>query len=358
MTPPASTPSAAPSTGAADGASSAAGGSVVFEAVGKTFGTTRALDDVSLTIAAGGIFGIIGTSGAGKSTLIRTVNGLERPTTGRVLVEGVDLTSLRGAALRTAQKRTGMIFQQFNLLDTVSVRDNVAMPLRLDGVPAADARRRAEEALDFVGLAAKAGDHPGQLSGGQKQRVGIARALVRRPRVLLSDEATSALDPTTTAQTIELLRRVNGEYGTTIIVVTHEMDVIKDLCHDVAVMEHGRVVEQGSVLDVFVHPQQPITRAFVGTVVPNHIPERVVAHLGSENLWRLLLLDEQVVQPLVNDVVARFGVSVNMLHADMTEIRDHTVGQMIVKVEGAASAVAAARAFVRDRVVSFEEVGS
>ena len=221
-------------------------GRIVFDDVTKTFGekdaATAALRNVSLEIAPGKIFGVIGYSGAGKSTLIRTVNGLEQPTSGRVMVEGVDMGALRGRALRTAQRRTGMIFQQFNLLETVRVRDNVALPLRLDGVSPAAARARADEVLEVVGLSAKADSYASQLSGGQKQRVGIARALARNPRILLSDEATSALDPTTTVQIIDLLRSINREYGTTILVVTHEMDVIKDLADEVAVMADGEVV--------------------------------------------------------------------------------------------------------------------
>jgi D-methionine transport system ATP-binding protein len=342
--------------------SGAGEGRIRFEDVSKAFpgGATEtvALRGVTLDVEPGSIFGVIGYSGAGKSTLIRTVNGLERPTAGRVLLDGVDIGSLRGRRLREAQKRTGMIFQQFNLLETVRVRDNVAMPLRLDGMGAASARARADEVLDFVGLSAKADSFAGELSGGQKQRVGIARALVRNPRVLLSDEATSALDPTTTASIIELLRSVNKEYGTTILVVTHEMDVIKDLAQRVAVMADGEVVEEGSVLETFLRPRTPIARGFVTTVVPQGLPDRVLEHVGGEGLWRLLLVDEEVTQPLISDLITNLGVSVNMLHADMTEIQEHTVGQMIVKVTGPADRVAAARTFLAERVVHLEEVAA
>lgn len=337
-------------------------GSIAFEHVSKTFpgraADTAALRDVCLEVPAGRVFGVIGYSGAGKSTLIRLVNGLERPTSGRVLVDGVDVAALSGRALRAAQKRTGMIFQQFNLLETVRVRDNVALPLVLDGLDRAEARRRADEVLEFVGLADKAGAHPGELSGGQKQRVGIARALVRRPRILLADEATSALDPATTGQIIDLVRDVNREYGATILLVTHEMDVIKDLADEVAVMEAGRVVERGDVLDVFVHPKQPITRDFVGSVVRQSVPDAVLAHLGSAGLWRLLLLDDETTQPLIHGLITDVGVEVNMLHAEMTKIQDHTVGQMIVKVDGPADRIAQARRYLADRVVSLEEVAA
>jgi D-methionine transport system ATP-binding protein len=234
----------------------------------------------------------------------------------------------------------------------------VALPRRLEGVSMVGARRRADEVLDFVGLSAKRDRFAGELSGGQKQRVGIARALVRNPRILLSDEATSALDPTTTGQIIGVLRDINREYGTTILVVTHEMDVIKDLASEVAVMADGRVVEQGTVLDTFLRPRTAITRDFVSTVVPQHLPRRVIEHVGRDGLWRLLLLDDQVAQPLVSALVSDIGVSVNMLHADMTEIQDHTVGQMIVQVDGPADRVAAARVFLTDRVVDLAEVAA
>lgn len=335
---------------------------VEFVAVSRVFDTrgaaTPALDEVTFSIPRGRIFGVIGHSGAGKSTLVRMINGLETPTSGTVNVDGVDIRSLTGTALRAAQKHTGMVFQQFELLQTISVRDNVAMPLRLDGVSKREARARADEVLAFVGLTAKADAYPGDLSGGQKQRVGIARAIVRNPRVLLCDEATSALDPTTTTQIIELLRRINAEYGTTIVVVTHEMDVIKDLCDEVAVMSGGRVVERGSVLDVFVQPQHEVSRAFVGSVVPQDLPERVIERLDSRYLWRLLLLDEQVTQPLISTLISRFDVAVNMLHADMTEVQRHTVGQMIVQVDGPDDQVAAARAYLEANVRAFAEVAA
>lgn len=333
---------------------------VRFDAVSRSYrtkkGVVTALEDVSLAIPRGSVFGIIGHSGAGKSTLVRMINGLDSPTSGRVLLEGEDLAGLSTARVRAAQKNTGMVFQQFHLLETVTVQDNVAMPLRLDGVSKKEARARVAEALDFVGLADKATRYPNELSGGQKQRVGVARAIARNPPVLLCDEATSALDPSTTQQIIDLLARINREYGTTIVVVTHEMDVIKDLCRDVAVMADGRVVETGSVLDVFVDPQSDVARAFVGTVVPNTVPRRVLDLVGTADIWRLRLIDEQVVQPLVSTLIAECGVAVNILHADMTEIQEHTVGTMIIQVEGPADRVDAAREHVRARVAVLEEV--
>ncbi len=315
-----------------------------------------ALDAVDLSVRRGTIFGVIGHSGAGKSTLIRTVNALEAPTAGAVLVDGVDMASLGAAALRAARKKTAMVFQQFQLLETVTVLDNVSLPLRLDGVSRSEARRRASESLDFVGLADRAGAYPNQLSGGQKQRVGIARAIVRQPAVLLCDEATSALDPTTTRQIIDLLRRVNREYGTTILVVTHEMDVIRDLCDEVAVMADGRIVEQGTVMDVFVNPATPVAKSFVGTVIPNELPPRVLRAVGGAPLWRLRFLDDEVTTPIVGDLISDFGLRVNILHADMTDIQDRTVGHMIIQVDGDPAQRAAAREHLAQRIVSLEEV--
>jgi len=333
---------------------------VRLDGVTRRFGrgdrTLTALDDVSLAVRRGDVFGVIGHSGAGKSTLIRMVNALETPTEGSVHVDGVDLASLSTSELRAARKHTAMIFQQFQLLETVTVLDNVAMPLRLDGIRTREARARATEALEFVGLGTRLSAYPGQLSGGQKQRVGIARAIVRNPAVLLCDEATSALDPSTTLQIIELLKRVNREYGTTILVVTHEMDVIKDLCHSVAVMEGGRIVEQGAVMDVFVHPQTPVAQAFVGSVIPHELPARVRAAVGGQPLWRLRFLDEEVTTPIVGALISEFRLGVNILHADMTDIQDRTVGHMIVQVDGDDAQRAAAFAYLSERIVSVEEV--
>lgn len=335
---------------------------VRFERVTRRYGRAdalvNALDGVDLSIRRGDIFGVIGHSGAGKSTLIRMVNALDIPTSGAVFVDDVNVSGLSTSELRDARKATAMIFQQFQLLETVTVLDNVAMPLRLDGVSRREARERATEALQFVGLADRTGAYPGELSGGQKQRVGIARAIVRNPAVLLCDEATSALDPATTRQIIDLLRRVNREYGTTILVVTHEMDVIKDLCHSVAVMEGGRVVEQGTVMDVFVQPRTAIARSFVGTVIPNEIPARVRGRIAAAPLWRLRFLDEEVTTPIVGALISDFGLKVNILHADMTDLQDRTVGHMIIQVDGPKEHRDAAYAYLAERIVSLEEVNA
>ncbi|WP_275306158.1 methionine ABC transporter ATP-binding protein [Streptomyces yunnanensis] len=230
-------------------------------------GGTRAVDRVTLDIAPGGVFGIVGHSGAGKSTLLRLINLLETPTSGTVTVNGQELTALGSRQLRAARRDIGMIFQQFNLFRSRTVLGNVAYPLRQAGTPRAQARDRAHEALRFVGLADQARRYPEQLSGGQRQRVGIARALATQPPVLLCDEATSALDPQTTGEVLALLRRVNDELGVTIVLITHEMEVVRALCDRMAVLDAGRIVETGPVREVFAAPQHPTTRAFVRSAV-------------------------------------------------------------------------------------------
>ncbi|WP_275460985.1 ATP-binding cassette domain-containing protein [Streptomyces noursei] len=241
---------------------------IQLDAVSKEFaGGTLAVDRVSLAVAPGSVFGIVGHSGAGKSTLLRLINLLETPTTGTVTVAGQELTALGSRQLRAARRDIGMVFQQFNLFRSRTVLGNVVYPLRQAGATRAEARERAAEALRFVGLADQAKRYPEQLSGGQRQRVGIARALATEPRVLLCDEATSALDPQTTQEVLALLRRVNDELGVTIVLITHEMEVVRAVCDRMAVLDAGRIVETGPVRELFAAPQHPTTRAFVRSAV-------------------------------------------------------------------------------------------
>ncbi|AIA08242.1 methionine ABC transporter ATP-binding protein [Streptomyces noursei] len=241
---------------------------IQLDSVSKEFaGGTLAVDRVSLAVAPGSVFGIVGHSGAGKSTLLRLINLLETPTTGTVTVAGQELTALGSRQLRAARRDIGMVFQQFNLFRSRTVLGNVAYPLRQAGATRAEARERAAEALRFVGLADQAKRYPEQLSGGQRQRVGIARALATEPRVLLCDEATSALDPQTTQEVLALLRRVNDELGVTIVLITHEMEVVRAVCDRMAVLDAGRIVETGPVRELFAAPQHPTTRAFVRSAV-------------------------------------------------------------------------------------------
>jgi D-methionine transport system ATP-binding protein len=311
-----------------------------------------AVDDVSLDVAAGEICGIIGYSGAGKSTVLRLVNALETPTAGTVEIDGVDITGLGERELRRLRGDIGMIFQQFNLFDSRTVAGNIAYPLEVAGRPRAEIRRRVDELLEFVGLSTKARNYPEQLSGGQKQRVGIARALATNPRILLADEATSALDPDTTQEVLALLRRVNAELGVTILVITHEMDVIRTLADRVVVMEHGRIIEQGPVFDILSAPQQPATARFVASIIEDVPQGDDLATLRTRHPGRLLTLDVREGAAAQADVFAALGahgVRFEVVHGGINDIGGRVFGHLTLAVDGETEsvdrAIAAASAF-------------
>ncbi len=316
------------------------GGTVRFEGVSKTYrsagGEVRALEDISLAVPAGAIVGIIGRSGAGKSSLLRTVNRLEEPTSGRVLIDGEPIAGLGTDGLVALRRRIGMIFQHFNLLSAKTVRQNVALPLRVAGVDRAETARRVEEALRLVGLEGKADSYPSRLSGGQKQRVGIARALVSDPEILLCDEATSALDPETTLSILGLLRDINRRLGLTIILITHEMSVIREICSEVVVLEAGRVAETGPVWRVFGAPEHPATRALLAPLtraLPEDLAGRVTPHPvpGAWALLRIALAGREA--PDLSALVAAAGGPVRLLQAEIERIQGHAVGRMLVAAE-------------------------
>ena len=294
-----------------------------------------ALHPLDLAIGAGEVFGIIGHSGAGKSTLIRLINRLEEPSGGRVLIDGQDATALDAEGLRALRRRIGMIFQHFNLLSARTVAGNVAFPLELAGVPKARIDARVAELLRTVGLEAHAAKYPAQLSGGQKQRVGIARALATEPKILLCDEATSALDPQTTASVLALLARINRELGLTIVLITHEMDVIRRVCDRVAVLDAGRLVESGPVSQVFLHPQHPTTRRFVSE--SEHVDEgelhRDFAAVGGR-IVRLTFLGDGTYEPLLGRIARQTGVDYNILSGRIDRIKDTPYGQLTVALVG------------------------
>ncbi|MDO5534944.1 MAG: ATP-binding cassette domain-containing protein [Propionibacteriaceae bacterium] len=332
--------------------------------ISKRFAAARgpvvALDDVTLTIEEGRIHGLIGSSGAGKSTLLRCINLLERPDSGEVLVDGTDMLGLGRRALSAQRRGIGMIFQQFNLLDSKTVFDNVAMPMRLAGVADAEIKRRVEELLGFVELSDKASTYPPALSGGQKQRVGIARALANNPRILLCDEATSALDPETTESILALLKRVNSELGLTIVLVTHEMQVIARTCHRVAVMSHGRIVEEGPVLDVFADPREPITRRFVRTIIDDRIPDSLVDGIrttqGHHEVWRLTAAGTDSGTSVLGEVNKHLDVATRLLYASMHEIDGAVLGVLVVQALGSPDELARARARVADAGVRLSQL--
>lgn len=319
---------------------------IVFDRVSKTFdtgsGAFTALDDISFTVPQGGVSGVVGTSGAGKSTLIRTVNGLETPTSGTVETLGVQPAALNPRQLRSLRSKVSMVFQNYNLLETKTVAQNVATPLVLAKVPKAEAKHRVAEALEMVGLADRAGHKPRQLSGGQRQRVGIARALVTNPSILLCDEPTSALDPLTTTQILDLLRQINSELGVTILLITHQMDVVARLADEVAVLEAGKLVEFGAVADVFADPQAPLTQRFVETVVPREIPDAVRAAISGGGYDRVVQLTHtgDAAAGVFTHLVSEFGVDAQLLTASGAELADTTVGTTVLGLRGGNTAAA------------------
>jgi D-methionine transport system ATP-binding protein len=325
---------------------------IAFESVSKSFEVkgrqVEALREVDLAIERGEIFGIVGYSGAGKSTLLRTVNALERPSAGRVVVDGREISALAGRELYAARQGIGMIFQQFNLLRSRTVYKNIAYPLRLAGWDRERILDRVEELLEFVGLSEKALAYPSQLSGGQKQRVGIARALATRPDILISDEATSALDPETTGEVLELLRRINREQGVTIALVTHEIDVVREIAHRVAVMDGGRVVETGTVYDVFSAPQNPTSRRFVSSVL-RHVPSPdTLERLRAQHPGRLVQVRVTAHGDAFLSRVARArDIDVNVVFGGVDELQGRAFGTLTVELVGSPDDVAAAVADLR-----------
>lgn len=322
--------------------------------------TVTALDTVDLTVKRGDIFGVIGFSGAGKSTLLRTVNLLETPSSGKVLVDGKDLMTLSKRELREEKKKIGMIFQHFNLLSSRTVFDNIAMPLELSKVPKKQIEASVNEVIAFVGLEDKAHSYIEQLSGGQKQRVGIARALVTKPSILLCDEATSALDPQTTKSILSLLKKVNIEYGITILIITHEMEVIRDICNRVAVMEAGCVIETGNVLDIFASPKHETTKNFVNSVVREEIPQSVYEQLrntaSNRRIYKLSFLGVDVGQPIVSQVAKKFPIDINVLFGNITELQGVPFGNLIVEFVGEGSEIERAANYIKLKNVEIKEV--
>ena len=306
---------------------------IVVKNLSKTFDQSEtkvdALKDINLTIETGDIYGIIGMSGAGKSTLVRCFNFLERPTSGEVWIGDKNLGALSEAELRAERSQIAMIFQSFNLLMQKNVLDNICFPLRLQKVSKADARKRAKELLEVVGLAEKAKAYPAQLSGGQRQRVAIARALANNPRILLCDEATSALDPQTTASILELLRDINKKYGITIVVITHQMSVVSEICNKVAIIEKGQVVENGLVEDVFNHPKSSAARELI-LRGDSEKAGGTVETLNGEPKIRIVFTENSSFEPVVANMVLKFQTVVNILRADTKNVGGFAKGEMIL----------------------------
>lgn len=314
-----------------------------------------ALHPINLTIQQGDVFGVIGYSGAGKSTLIRLVNALEKPTLGEVIVNGQALGQLKDASLRSVKKRIGMIFQHFNLLETKTVAENIALPLRLNSnLSKAEIDARIDELLAYVEIPDKKHSYPRELSGGQKQRVGIARALANNPDILLCDEATSALDPQTTQSILNLLRKINKEQGITIMMVTHQMEVVVSICNRIAVMDKGQVIETGSTKDIFQDPKEAMTRKFINTLIEEEIPESILRNIDDalpNHIYRLEFLGESAKTPVVNELILTKIVVVNILFSNMIEIEGSVIGSMFVQFMGSQEEIAQAVEFLRERGV-------
>ena len=323
-------------------------------------GQLKAVDDVNLDINKGEIFGVIGYSGAGKSTLIRMLNGLELPTEGSVTVAGREVSKIKGGDLRKARQEISMIFQHFNLLWSRTVSENIEFPLEIAGVTKAERVKRVSELVKLVGLEGRENAYPSQLSGGQKQRVGIARALANNPKVLLCDEATSALDPQTTDSILDLLVDINKRLGLTIVLITHEMHVIRKICHRVAVMESGRIVELGPVLEVFRNPQAPITKRFVQQVTEPEETKETVEHLleryHSGTVVQLTFIGEAAEQPIITNLIRHNDVTVNILQGKISQTQSGSYGTLFILLDGDSDKVNQAVDYIRTQQVGVEVV--
>jgi len=337
---------------------------ITFENISKTFrtktSTVEALQDITLKIEKGDIFGVIGFSGAGKSTLVRMVNALEKSDSGTVIVNGKDISQLQRRELRSFRKNIGMIFQHFNLLESKTVFQNIAIPMQLEHWPKDKIKTRVQELLKFVELEDKETALPKQLSGGQKQRVGIARALALNPEILLCDEATSALDPRTTDSILELLKKINKDLDITILMITHQMNVIAQVCNKVAVLEKGRLVESGSVIEVFGNPQQETSKGFIRTVINDKLPETVKEYLRNykepQKILRLRFDGKNADEPIMSLAIKETGVNISILYGTVTELEETVVGFQTVQITGSQAQLDAAVKFFEEHKVPKYEV--
>ena len=341
---------------------------IQLSAINKKFTTSDgrsfdALKDVNLVVPAGHVHGVIGRSGAGKSTLLRCVNLLERPDSGSVRVAGQDLLAMNATKLNQARRQIGMVFQHFNLLSTQTVRNNVVFPLRLAGLSEAEQTKRADEWLDRVGLSDKVNAYPSQLSGGQKQRVAIARALATKPSVLLCDEMTSALDPESTQSILNLVRDIQAELSLTVLLITHEMDVIKQMASEVTVMDDARVIEQGSTAQIFASPAHPVTKQLVDSTEHMVLPEKMqqallpVACDESLALLELSFTGTNTGQPVISASAQKFNVGINILQANVSYLQDTLVGKMIVACDATADLLQNIEQFYQNSGINVERLG-
>ena len=315
-----------------------------------------AVKDVNLHVNKGEIFGIIGLSGAGKSTLIRCLNRLEEPSKGKVIIDGVDITALDKESLRKTRKSIGMIFQHFNLLSQKTVFENIAFPLELDGITKSEIESRVGTLLDYVELSDKKNAYPSQLSGGQKQRVAIARALANNPKILLSDEATSALDPRTTKSILELLDRIRKEFGLTIVLITHQMEAVKDICDKVAIIEDGEIIEMNTVEELFRNPKTNTAKTFISGLKSNIKEESIMPEEFKGTLIRLSFLGNSAKEPIVSKMIKKFDIDVNILSGDINELMSTSVGYLILELSGEDYEVENALDYLKSQNVNVEVI--
>lgn len=326
-------------------------------------GNISALSNINLHVKPGEIYGIIGKSGAGKSSLIRCVNLLEKPTTGRVIVAGEELTTLSNKALRVARRKIGMIFQHFNLLNSRTVFENIALPLELAGQTTKQIAETVHPLLELTGLTDKTHHYPSQLSGGQKQRVAIARALACKPKVLLSDEATSALDPETTHIILDLLKNIRDTLNLTILLITHEMSVIKECCDRVGILHQGQLIEENEVGEFFTHPKTAIAKSFISSPLTKALPAAIAEHVlafeqpHTHPLWRLSFMEKTATQPIISQLINQFNLRINILQANVEYIKNYALGTMIIAVDGKTDHIHAAMQHLQQLDVQTEVVG-
>ena len=327
-------------------------------------GDLQALTDINLSIGEGEIFGIIGLSGAGKSTLVRCINMLETPTSGTVLVDGQDMTKMSPSQLRKARQNIGMIFQHFNLLSSRTVYGNIAFPLEIQGKSGDEIKKKVDSLLELVGLTDRRDHYPSQLSGGQKQRVGIARALASDPKVLLCDEATSALDPQTTESILELLRDINKRLNITIVMITHQMNVVKEICDHVAVIEAGRIIEEGSLYEVFTNPKNPTTKEFVASTRTDIVPDLVKQMSlhkpykpGDKALVRLHFLGDSAGEPVIAVLIKKYNVDVNILSGNVETLQNIPYGTLLIGMDADEQHMKDAMDYLRSLSLQIEVIG-
>ena len=335
---------------------------IIIQNVSKTYstkdGNVQALKNVNLSIEQGDIYGIIGMSGAGKSTLVRCINYLEEPTEGKIFIKGKELGSFSKKELRKQREDIGMIFQHFNLLMQKSVLENICFPLYIHGKKKTDARKRAKELLEIVGLSDKAKAYPAQLSGGQKQRVAIARALASNPKILLCDEATSALDPQTTASILDLLKEINQKFGITIVIITHQMSVVREICSHVAIMKSGEVVEDGKVSEIFTHPKSDVARELISRDLGNDIENtgKVAAKISKGKNVRIVFSENSSFEPVIANMILQFNEPVNILKANTKNVGGVAKGEMILGFQEDSNNVEKMKEYLIERGLEIEEV--